>query len=138
MHRVHFAKENVTLWAPEGANLRALALENGIDVYPFLGGKGPASCHGHGLCGKCLVVLEGEQAAASPKGKRETLTLRLWDLLTGPFRPKSRLSCQVSVHGELEVETVPDHGPRWQTHPYYSGRPVHSWESTPSQVEGAP
>jgi len=138
MHRVHFTKENITLWAPEGANLRELALEHGIDPYPFLGGRGPASCHGHGLCGKCLVAIEAEEGAASAPRRQESLTLRLWNAVSGPFKPGSRLSCQLTVHGDVEVETHPDHAPAWKSHPYYSGRPAHSWEPIPSQHEDAP
>ena len=121
MHTVLFRKENVTVLVPDGTNLRQACLDSGIDPYPVLGGK--LSCHGKGLCGTCVVGVDNEQSL-TPPARREARYLRKHHDVPG-----LRLSCQSAVKGDLIVTTDPDKGPAWKSHPYYSGRPVRSWES---------
>ena len=120
LHTVLFRKENVTIRVADGTNLRQACLDSGIDPYPVLGGK--LSCHGKGLCGTCAVGVDNEQSL-TPPARREARWLKKQDT------PGLRLSCQAAVKGDLIVTTDPDKGPAWKSHPYYSGRPVRSWDS---------
>ncbi|HZL99757.1 MAG TPA: 2Fe-2S iron-sulfur cluster-binding protein [Planctomycetota bacterium] len=120
LHTVLFRKENVTIRVADGANLRRACLDSGIDPYPVLGGK--LSCHGKGLCGTCAVAVDRDESL-TPPGKREAKWLKKHDL------PGLRLSCQAQVKGDLIVTTGPDTKPAWKAHPFYSGRPVRSWDS---------
>ena len=120
LHTVLFRKENVTIHVADGTNLRQACLDSGIDPYPVLGGK--LSCHGKGLCGTCAVGVDRDESL-TPPGKREAKFLARHDA------PGLRLSCQAAVKGDLIVITDPDKGPAWKSHPFYSGRPVRSWES---------
>ena len=120
LHRVHFRKENLTVHAADGKNLRQACLDHGVDPYPLLGGL--LSCRGKGFCGTCAVVVDKPEAL-SPPSKREARFLKKQGALPG-----LRLSCQASVTGDLTVDTDPDKRPSWKTHPFYSGRPTRSWE----------
>jgi ferredoxin len=120
LHRVHFRKENITVHAADGANLRQACMEHGVDPYPLLGGL--LSCHGKGFCGTCAVVVDKPEALAPPS-KREARYLKKRSTLPG-----LRLSCQATVTGDVTVDTDPDTKPSWKTHPFYSGRPTRSWE----------
>jgi ferredoxin len=124
VHKVLFRNENVTLHVADGANLRQVCLDSGIDPYPVLGGL--LSCHGKGLCGTCLVGVDDPEAVSAPE-KREAKWLRKH--VHGDLH--LRLSCQATCKGDLIVTTQPDRKPSWRNHPYYSGRKVNSWESAP-------
>jgi len=121
-HRVHFRNENVTIQVADGANLRAACIDSGIDPYPVLGGM--LSCRGKGFCGTCAVEVDQTAHLTSP-GKREIKFLKKKG--KGPD-DGFRLSCQAGVTGDVIVTTAPDFKPAWETHPFYSGRPVRSWE----------
>ena len=123
MPRVHFRKENVTVHAAEGANLRQVCLDYDIDPYPALGGM--LSCRGKGMCGTCAVSIEeAEEGAVSAPGKREARFLKR---LPAHLADQLRLSCCVEVTGDMTVGTDPDRKEAWKRHGYYSGRPVRSW-----------
>lgn len=125
MPRVHFRKENVTVQAPEGTNLRELCLKYEIDPYPAL--KGLASCRGKGLCGTCAVSIDCEDGALGAPDKREArFVARLPEELRGTWR----LSCRAVIQGDLNVETNPDRHESWKQHGFYSGRPMRSWEKS--------
>ncbi|MGQ0552260.1 MAG: 2Fe-2S iron-sulfur cluster-binding protein [Planctomycetota bacterium] len=130
LHSVNFRKEDVCVNVPAGANLRQACLDSGIDPYPVLGGL--LSCRGKGFCGTCLVGVS-DTAALSPPSAREAKYLRKHPTgAVGAALPEGvqgyRLSCQALVQGDLTVTTDPDTGPAWRSHPFYSGRPAHSWE----------
>ncbi|RKY20447.1 MAG: hypothetical protein DRQ55_07630 [Planctomycetota bacterium] len=123
MPRVHFRKENVTVHVPEGANLRQLCVDYDIDPYPALGGL--LSCRGKGLCGTCAVELEqADEGAASSPEKREAAYLKRQ---SEGLRQRLRLSCCVTVQGDMTVVTDPDRRESWKRHGHYAGRPVRSW-----------
>jgi len=125
MSRVHFRKENVTVHAREGVNLRALCNEYGIDPYPMLGGA--LSCRGKGMCGTCAVTVdvEGDDAALSPPDAREISFLKR---VPEALRADMRLACRCEVIGDVTITTDPDRREGWKKHGHYAGRPVRSWE----------
>jgi len=95
---IKFVKENREVIAAQGANLRFKALENGIDIYTFMGKM--MNCGGYGQCGTCVVeVVEGMENL-SPKTDVETRKLKK--------KPDSyRLACQTLVNGAISVNTKP-------------------------------
>ena len=128
MPTIKFVKENKEIIVPEGANLRKEAKKAGINLYA--GGTGTIdairdvvlNCHGYGQCGLCRVKVS--------KGIRNTNTMgivekaRLKCPVPTPVTPLGldplpclayignedtmRLACQTTVHGDVEVETVPE------------------------------
>jgi ferredoxin len=132
LHRVLFRKENITATVPEGSNLRQVAIDHGIDVYPLGGGK--LSCHGKGFCGTCAVEVDQRQTIAfeEPRGFLGKLGQRAargrMRKLEAAGRPLVVLSCQMVVKGDLIVTTDPGLEINWKAHTYYSGRPWRSWE----------
>lgn len=126
MARVHFRKENITVYAPDGSNLRELCLEYGVDPYPALGGA--LSCRGKGMCGTCAVSIDdgGDEHVVSPLDRKERSWLKR---VPEELRGELRLSCRVEVRGDCTVNTSPDMREGWKKHGYYSGRPMRSWES---------
>ena len=100
MPTVNFFTEGKTVTCPEGANLREVAIQAGVNIYP-----GPAAllnCRGRGICGTCRVSLEPTKNAAPPSPK-ET-----FDPLTGKNRlwANVRLACQCRVYGDIQVATM--------------------------------
>ena len=142
MHKVLFRNEDVTVYARHGTTLLEAARKGGVDPYPLLNGM--VSCHGKGLCGTCVVSAEPQDGLA-PKSKREAWRtsgkgLAAMMLPQIPGRPDLRLACKAEVTGEVRVETSPDLGLSWKTHPYYSGRSVNSWDkaAAASEAEAVP
>jgi ferredoxin len=106
MPKVKFMDEGKEIEVPAGANLRRVALANGIQLYPgihrFL------NCRGLAQCGSCMVLLKnGSGAHASRKGLLETLRLSLGWAAIG-HEGEARLACQTRVEGDLEVRTRPE------------------------------
>ncbi|HTE04597.1 MAG TPA: 2Fe-2S iron-sulfur cluster binding domain-containing protein [Planctomycetota bacterium] len=132
LHRVHFRKENITATVPAGANLREVAMERGIDVYPLGGGR--LSCHGKGFCGTCAVEVEPRDAVGfvEAHGLLGSIGLKAargrMERYVKQARPDLVLSCQVQVKGDVIVTTQPGLQVNWQAHTYYSGRSYRSWE----------
>ncbi|HEY9642559.1 MAG TPA: 2Fe-2S iron-sulfur cluster-binding protein [Coleofasciculaceae cyanobacterium] len=95
---IKFVKEDKSVFATDGANLRFKALENSIDLYTFMGKM--MTCGGYGQCGTCVVeVVEGAENL-SPKTEVENRKLRK--------KPDNyRLACQCLVHGPVSVVTKP-------------------------------
>ncbi len=87
--------EGKTFDVDTGTNLREALLAQDIDLYSE--GAKVFNCHGHGICGTCLVEVEGE---VSEPTKMEANRMA--------FPPHSahkdrRLSCQVKVVGDVRV-----------------------------------
>lgn len=132
IHPVTFRRENVTVHAAEGQDLRRIAMDHDIDLYPVLGGK--LSCHGRGFCGTCLVEVD-DPAQLAPPTKREAKWLKGHH----PGQPNLRLACQSQLKGPITVTSDPDTKPGWAAHTYYSGRPARSWEQVKAaQQQPAP
>ena len=98
MPKVHFLNEYLTVDVPEGASLRDMADDNGVQV---IRGMWPNwNCGGHGICGRCKVWLPAE-AEVSP------LTLLERFNPIAQVKGEQRMSCQVEVQGDVEVRTRP-------------------------------
>lgn len=98
MPDIKFVKEDREVVAADGANLRLKALENGIDIYKFVGKM--MNCGGYGQCGTCIVeVVEGMENL-SPRTDVENRKLKK--------KPDSyRLACQTLVNGPVSIQTKP-------------------------------
>jgi ferredoxin len=98
MANINFVEEGRLVIAMDGANLRTKAVENGIDIYKFVGKL--TNCGGYGQCGTCVVeITEGEEHL-SPRTDFETKKLKR--------KPNSyRLACQTLVNGDISVKTRP-------------------------------
>lgn len=98
MANIKFVKENKEAIAADGANLRQQAVQNGIDIYTFVGKM--TNCGGYGQCGTCVVeIVEGVENL-SPRTEFETRKLKK--------KPENyRLACQTIVNGPISVNTKP-------------------------------
>ncbi|OLP20420.1 (2Fe-2S)-binding protein [Leptolyngbya sp. 'hensonii'] len=84
-----------TFECEQGANLRQVLLQNGVDLYN--GNASTVNCHGFGTCGTCAVQVEGEVSAPNWRDKtRRSLP---------PHSPAQnrRLACQTQVLGDVRV-----------------------------------
>ncbi len=93
--------EGKTFEVAEGTNLRQALLDQDIDLYSK--GAKILNCHGYGLCGTCLVQVEGIVSEAT-----QVETVRM------AFPPHSahkerRLSCQVKVLGDVCITRFDGH-----------------------------
>jgi ferredoxin len=95
---IKFLKEGKEVVAADGANLRLKALENGIDLYKFVGKM--TNCGGYGQCGTCIVEIVEGMENLSPKTDFENRKLKK--------KPETyRLACQTLVSGPVTVSTKP-------------------------------
>lgn len=98
MTTVKFLKEDKEITVADGANLRLKAMENGIDLYTFVGKM--VNCGGYGQCGTCVVEVVEGMNNLSPRTPAEEQKLKK--------RPDNcRLACQANVHGPVSVNTKP-------------------------------
>ncbi len=105
MPTVKFVREKQEVEVAEGANLRQVALDAGIQLYPGIHAK--VNCLGNGSCGSCMVLLEKDTAPnAAPKGLLERLRLAVGWAAIG-HEEEARLACQTGVRGDLVVRTQP-------------------------------
>lgn len=114
MPTIKFTREKKTVEVESGQKIRKVAMEEGIEVYPWL--HRVMNCRGLGMCTSCRVRIIKEDNAQCTKPS-------LWERLNMLLNPLSffarldcddpenlRLSCQTRVHGdgEIEVETQPE------------------------------
>ena len=92
--KVTFKPEGRTIECAPHTNLRALAIENDIDLYNGIAKY--TNCEGMGLCGTCTVEVK-PSGAVSPKGAIEKFRFI-------QLKGNLRLACQVSVEGDIEVK----------------------------------
>lgn len=105
MPKVTFVREKKTVECPEGANLREVALQHGIQLYKGI--HKYLNCRGHGLCGKCAVIVQSGKENLSPPTTIERIRIALMPFLPIGREDKLRLACQTRVLGDVEVETQP-------------------------------
>lgn len=98
MSSIKFLNEDKEVVCASGANLRFKALENGIDLYTFMGKM--MNCGGYGQCGTCVVEIVEGMDSLSPRTEVEDRKLRK--------KPDTyRLACQTLVNGSVIVKTKP-------------------------------
>lgn len=98
MGNIKFEKENREVVAADGANLRLKAVQNGIDLYTFVGKM--MTCGGYGQCGTCIVEIVEGMENLSPRTEVEERKLKR--------KPNTyRLACQTLVNGPVTVKTKP-------------------------------
>lgn len=92
MPQISFVKNKAPLEVPIGTNLMQALLEADIPV--------ASSCHGDGICCKCVVsVLKGTDHL-SPRNQTEVELLE-----RNPLSANQRVSCQTQVLGDIEIDT---------------------------------
>jgi ferredoxin len=98
MANINFVEEGKEVIAMNGANLRIKAVENGIDLYKFVGKL--TNCGGYGQCGTCTVeIVEGiEHLSARTDFENKKLKRK---------PDNYRLACQTMVNGDVSVKTRP-------------------------------
>lgn len=93
--------DTVSAIAATGANLRMKAIENGVDIYKFMGKM--MNCGGYGQCATCVInVVEGGENL-SPRTEFEERKLKK--------KPATyRLACQANLNelGSVTVKVKPD------------------------------
>ena len=105
MPKIKFVREKKEIEVPLGANLREVAMANGIELYPGI--HAYANCGGKGLCHSCRVLCKnGTARNASRMGWWEKVQSLLGAYAIG-HEFEMRLSCQTTVEGDLEIETQP-------------------------------
>jgi ferredoxin len=93
-----FVNEDKEVVAASGANLRIKAVENGIDLYTFVGKM--TNCGGYGQCGTCIVeVVDGMEALSA----RTAIEERRFKNKPDTYR----LACQTVVNGKVSIKTKP-------------------------------
>ncbi len=105
MPKVRFLDQAQEIEVIEGANLRDEARKAGIEVYEGI--HKWVNCMGHATCGTCRVLVKNDTVKnCSPKTFLEKARLALGFENIG-HEEEMRLSCQVKVMGDLDVETTP-------------------------------
>ena len=101
---VNFINEKKQVQVPEGSNLRKVAKEAGVQLYPGI--HKYLNCHGFGQCGSCRVRILKGMEHTSPMTTIEKLRLKLSLAYIGN-EDTMRLACQTKVLGDVDVETQP-------------------------------
>jgi len=99
MPKVRFFREGVECEAALGANLREIAIQNGVQIYRSW--HIPMNCRGQGKCGSCRVEVS-DPAAVEPAVRTAVEDKHLAKLFSDAT---TRLACQVGVCGDLSVLT---------------------------------
>ncbi|BAZ12887.1 putative ferredoxin [2Fe-2S] [Calothrix sp. NIES-4071] len=98
MGNMNFVKESKEVIAANGANMRLLAMQNGIDIYKVWGKM--MNCGGYGQCGTCIVEITEGIGNLSPRTDAENRILKK--------KPENyRLACQTLVNGPVSIVTKP-------------------------------
>ncbi len=109
MPKVKFVKEKKEVEVEAGANLRKVALREGIQLYPGI--HQYVNCLGFAQCASCRVNITKGIENVSPQGLWEKFRLTVgpdtWFARLG-HEKELRLACQTRVNGDIEVETQPE------------------------------
>ena len=93
MPLIHFAKKNrASLSVDHSANLMKSLLAHDLPV--------ASSCHGEGVCAKCRVSVVQGADHLSPASELELHLIKKNNIPKG-----IRISCQVQVLGDVEIDT---------------------------------
>jgi ferredoxin len=96
MPTVFFENENRKIDVPVGTSLRKAAQMAGVSVYGSV--NKILNCRGFGLCGTDMVLIKPAENISGVTFKEK---LQLGD------SPKERLACQVTINGDITVNTAP-------------------------------
>jgi len=96
MPTVFFENENRKVEVQVGTSLRKAAQMAGVSVYGSV--NKVLNCRGFGLCGTDMVLIKPAENITGITFKEK---LQLGD------NPKERLACQVTVNGDITVNTAP-------------------------------
>jgi ferredoxin len=105
MPTVKFTREKKTIECQRGIDLRTLAREHGIQIYP--GMKQYLNCFGHSSCGECRVHVVKGMENLGPKTFLEKLRIAVSFFKFG-HEHEVRLACQARVEGDVEILTQPE------------------------------
>lgn len=91
MPQIRLAKSGKTLQVEDGANLMQALLKAEIPV--------ASSCHGDGVCAKCRIqIIQGATNLSAPNETELFLKQKF------SLAKDLRISCQTSVHGDIEID----------------------------------
>ena len=105
MPKVAFVNEKKEIEVPEGANLRQVAMREGIQLYQGLDRF--LNCRGLGVCGTCRVLVKNGAVNLTPKTLRERFRLALSLAVIG-HEDEMRLACQAQVKGDCTIASQPE------------------------------
>ena len=91
MPQITFVKNKPPLEVPSGTNLMQALLDANIPV--------ASSCHGDGVCCKCVMTILKGLENLSPRNETETELLD-----RNPLPSEKRVSCQTQVLGDIEID----------------------------------
>ncbi len=92
MPQISFVKNKAPIEVPTGSNLMQALLDANIPV--------ASSCHGDGVCCKCVVLVSKGLENLSSRNKIELELLE-----RNPLTFQQRVSCQTLVLGPIEIDT---------------------------------
>ena len=109
MPKLYFKREHVEVEAPADKDLRSVALENNVQLYPGI--QKYLNCRGRGLCGTCKVRVSS-QDVVSERTAAEKAKIPASD-------PTVRLACQTFAFGDCDVVSFPRVRQSWMDHSCY-------------------
>ena len=81
--------DTVSAIAATGANLRMKAIENGVDIYKFVGKM--MNCGGYGQCATCVIdIVEGAKTCLPAPSLRSASSKRSPKPIDWPAKPSYR------------------------------------------------
>jgi ferredoxin len=117
---IKFVKEKKEIEVPAGANLRAEAVNAGINLNTGVNGIGASvnkwvNCGGLGLCGSCRILIKKGMENLNPLTANEKFKFN-YAVVPDPMpvlafignEDKMRLACACTVNGDVEVESSPE------------------------------
>ena len=102
---ITLVNEGKTIDAPAGANLRKVLLKNGVS--PYKGLDKILNCLGNGLCGTCRVEIVDGKGVTAMTPMEEAALVGLAPFYARQIPKNIRLSCRISVNGDVSVKTYP-------------------------------
>jgi len=99
MPELYFVNENKKINVEDGMNLRVVSNDNGVGVYSNIFKK-LFNCRGKGMCGTCLVRIEGEKIEPPNEIESKKIKKKL------PKDPNLRLACQLTISSDLKIHTL--------------------------------
>ncbi len=99
MPELYFVNENKKINVEDGMNLRVVSNDSGVGVYSNIFKK-LFNCRGKGMCGTCLVGIEGEKIEPPNEIENKKLKKKL------PKDPNLRLACQLTISSDLKIHTL--------------------------------